>query len=397
MTTTARVSAEGIRLAMCSDTFAPQVKGVSRTLERMVQAFEHRGGAIHVETVQVPDAKPDPRVTRWESIPFWAYPQLRLAAPARAKMQASFAAFRPTLVHATTPFGIGLAARAAARASGVPFVSSYHTSFSAYLRHYNLTALDAIAWPFQRWFHNSGRRTWAPSRLVAAELEQRGFTGVGIWARGVDPARFHPRFRSAAMRAEMGARDDELVVAYVGRLAPEKGIHTAIEAMRGVSARHPGRVRFALAGDGPDEARCRATAPDGTWFAGSLGGERLSAFYASADVFVFPSTTDTFGNVVLEAMASGLPVIGPDIGATLELANGRTALTFAAADADSLAAQIERMLHDPVLRDEKRTAGLAVAAARTWDSVWDELVRDYRAVLASAASPVLSVPLDRVA
>jgi glycosyltransferase involved in cell wall biosynthesis len=398
MTTTARVSAEGIRLAMCSDTFAPQVNGVARTLERMVQAFEHRGGAIHVETVQVPDAIPDPRVTRWESVPFWAYPQLRMAAPARARMRSSFAAFRPTLVHATTPFGVGLAGRAAARVSGVPFVSSYHTSFSAYLRHYNLTALDAIAWPFQRWFHNSGLRTWAPSRLVAAELEQHGFTDVGIWARGVDPARFHPRFRSAAMRAEMGAHAHEMVVAYVGRLAPEKGVHTAIEAMRGVMARYPGRVRFALAGDGPDDARCRATAPAGTWFAGSLAGERLSAFYASADVFVFPSTTETFGNVVLEAMASGLPVVGPDVGATLELANERTALTFTAADAAALGAQVERLLHDPALRDEKRTAGLAVAASRTWDAVWDALVRDYRAVLAPAASssPV-SVALDRVA
>jgi glycosyltransferase involved in cell wall biosynthesis len=158
-------------------------------------------------------------------------------------------------------------------------------------------------------------------------------------------------------------------------------------------------VRFALAGDGPDEARCRATAPDGTWFAGSLGGERLSAFYASADVFVFPSTTDTFGNVVLEAMASGLPVVGPDVGATLELADERTALTFAAGDAAALGAQVERLLHDPALRGEKRAAGLAVAAARTWDAVWDALVHDYRAVLAPAASTPASMPvaLDRVA
>lgn len=388
----ARVSAAGLRLAIFSDTYAPQVNGVSRTLERLVAAMEHRGGMVRVETVADPLAVDDPRVVRWPSIPFWAYPQLRMSAPLRAHVTDGLAAWRPNLVHLTTPFGVGLAGRSAARALGVPLVTSYHTSFSAYLRHYHLTALDAIAWPFLRWFHNGGLRTFAPSRHVAGELTERGFNGVRLWSRGVDPLRFHPRFRLEAMRAAMGAAapgaaPDDFVVAYVGRLAPEKGVYTAIEAMRALMTREssPRRIRFALAGDGPDEVRCRELAPPGTWFAGSLGGEALSAFYASADAFVFPSTTETFGNVVLEAMASGLPVIAPDIGATLELANNVTALTFRAGDAASLAQQVARLRDDPVLHSEKRAAGLRVAAARSWDAVWDGLVRDYREALAPAA------------
>ncbi len=379
--------AAGLRLAIFSDTFAPQVNGLSRTLDRMVAAIEQRGGAVRVETVDVPEASPDPRVVRWPSIPFWAYPQLKLSAPLRSRVSPGLAAWRPTLVHATTPFGVGLAGRSAARALGVPFVSSYHTSFAAYLAHYGLNALDAVAWPFQRWFHNGGLKTFAPSQLVKQELEGHGFANVRVWSRGVDPRRFHPRFRSAAMRAEMGADDDTFVVAYVSRLAPEKGVHLAIEAMTQVLARHPGRVRFVLAGDGPAEARCRATAPAGTWFAGSLSGERLASFYASADAFIFPSTTDTFGNVVLEAMASGLPVIAADVGATLELADDLTGMTFRGGNAVSLADRVERLLADPALRAAKRASSLAVAATRTWDRVWDALFADYRETLDAGDRP----------
>lgn len=380
----ARESAAGLRLAIVTDTWAPQVNGVSRTLERLAAEVERRGGAVRVETVDDPLAAPDARVTRWPSLPFWAYPQLRMAAPLRARLLDGLAEWRPTLVHVATPFGVGLAGRAAALALRVPLVSSYHTAFSQYLAHYGLTALDAVAWPYLRWFHNGGRATFAPSRLIADELTGHGFRNVRLWSRGVDPLRFHPRFRSAEMRRAMGAEGAELVVAYVGRLAPEKGVHLAIAAMRQVRTRHGARVRFAVAGDGPDAARCRAEAPAGTWFAGPLSGERLSAFYASADAFVFPSTTETFGNVVLEAMASGVPVVAPDLGATLELAHEATALTFRAGDADSLAARVEALLADRSLREAKRAAGLAVAAARSWDAVWDGLLRDYGAARAPA-------------
>lgn len=374
------MDARDLRLAIFTDTYAPQVNGVARTLERLVQTVEARGGSVRVETVEDPEAAAeDPQVVRWPSRPFWAYPQLRMAAPRRAAVLAGLEAWRPTLIHAATPFGVGLAGRSAARALGVPLVTSYHTSFSEYLRHYGLTALDAVAWPYLRWFHNSGRRTFAPSRLVAQQLEAHGFDGVRIWSRGVDPLRFHPRFRTAEMRAAMGARADELVVAYVGRLAPEKGVHTALEAMHAVIAEHGARVRFAIAGDGPDEVRCRAMAPAGTWFAGALRGRALSEFYASADLFVFPSTTETFGNVVLEAMASGVPVIAPDTGATLELAHDATAALFRGGSAGSLGAAIDALLHNADRRAALREAGLAVAATRTWDAVWDGLLAEYRA------------------
>lgn len=355
---------------------------MARTLERLVAAVEARGGAVRVETVEDPLASPDARVQRWASAPFWAYPQLRLAAPLRGEVTERLARWKPTLIHAATPFGVGLAGRAAALALRVPLVTSYHTAFGEYLRHYGLGALDAVAWPYLRWFHNSGRRTFAPTRMVAAQLEQQGFRGVRVWGRGVDPSRFHPRFRSREMREAMGAPSDEIVVAYVGRLAPEKGVHTALLAMRRLAASPGARLRFAVAGDGPDDVRCRALAADGTWFAGALHGEELSAFYASADLLVFPSTTETFGNVVLEAMASGVPVIAPDVGATLELADHASARLFRGGDAEALGEAIESLAADPEARARYRAAGLAVASSRSWNAVWDGLLADYAEALA---------------
>lgn len=373
----------GLRLAIFTDTYAPQVNGVARTLERLVAAVEARGGAVRVETAEDPIAPRDARVQRWPSAPFWAYPQLRVAAPRRGEVTERLARWRPTLIHAATPFGVGLAGRAAATALRVPLVTSYHTSFSEYLRHYGLGALDAVAWPYLRWFHNSGRRTFVPTESVAGQLRGQGFHGLRVWGRGVDPTRFHPRFRSGEMRAAMGARGDELVVAYVGRLAPEKGVHVALEAMHRVAQTMGTQVRFALAGDGPAEARCRALAPPGTWFAGALHGAALSAFYASADLFVFPSTTETFGNVILEAMASGVPVVAPDVGATLELAGPGTARLVRGGDVSSLAQGIVALVHDSAERARLRRAGLRVASARTWAAVWDRLLAEYRDVIDS--------------
>ena len=381
--------AAGLRLAIFTDTYPPQVNGVSRTLERLVGAIESRGGAARVVTVDDPESTADPRIERWPSIPFWAYPQLRMAAPARERALDVIERWKPTLIHSATEFGVGLGGLIAARETRVPFVTSYHTHFTAYLRHYKLSALDAIGWPFLRWFHNAGRRTFAPSEIVRKELEEHGFRGTRVWSRGVDVSRFHPSWRSRALRAQLGATDDTVLVVYVGRIAPEKGIDVALEGMRQVLSRaEPGRVAFALAGDGPAENRCRREAPKGAVFTGRLSGRPLSEFYASADVFVFPSITETFGNVVLEAMASGLALIAPDWGATTELATTETALQFPADDPAALAQRVEQLVSDPSLRRRLAGAALAVASSRTWDSVFDRLVADYREAIAGSCRAV---------
>jgi glycosyltransferase involved in cell wall biosynthesis len=287
------------------------------------------------------------------------------------------------LVHAATPFGVGLGARLAAKNMGVPMVTSYHTHFAAYLRHYKLEALDGISWPFLRWFHNSGRRTYAPTEHVRRELEQQGFTNTTVWSRGIDGARFAPGHRSRAAREALGIRDDELIALYVGRIAPEKGIDVLLDAMQLVDAQQPGRVRFVVTGDGPSEEKVRATAPRGTILTGRLTGDRLSQMYASADLFVFPSETETFGNVVLEAMASGLAVIAPDRGPTTEFATTETAAQFRAGDASSLASRVLTLIPDEAGRARLGYAARREAVRHDWDQIFDGLVADYQRVIKS--------------
>jgi glycosyltransferase involved in cell wall biosynthesis len=211
----------------------------------------------------------------------------------------------------------------------------------------------------------------------------------------VESRRFNPGFRASAWRTRLGADDNTIVVAYVGRLAAEKGLDTAVAAMHRVSAGPLGsvarggrRVVFALAGDGPYAVHCRRVAPPPptTHFVGRLEGRALSEFYASADLFVFPSATDTFGNVLLEAMASGVPVIGADVGPTREILAHGGGITVPRADAGALAEAIEMLANDPGRRATIGAAGITYAASRSWDRIFDDLVADYRCVIGAHVS-----------
>jgi phosphatidylinositol alpha 1,6-mannosyltransferase len=369
-----------LRLALFTDTYPPQLNGVSRTLERLVAAVRARGGETRVYTTTDPDAtERSTDIWRRPSIPFWGYPQLRLAAPVGGHIYGDLLAWRPTLIHAATPFGMGLTGRACALRLGVPLVTSYHTSFSEYARFYHLGMLSGLGWALFRWFHNSGLRTYVPTHAIADELGRLGFARLALWGRGIETQQFHPRFRSAAWRQRLGADDDTIVIAYVGRLAAEKGLDVALSAMRRVPRE---KILFALAGDGPYADHCRRVAPDNAIFTGRIVGEELGAFYASADVFVFPSTTDTFGNVLLEAMASGLPVVAADVGPTRELLTRGGGVLVPPGDPAALAAAITALAADPARRRSLAAEGLDSARAHSWDRIFDALVADYRRVLA---------------
>jgi len=385
---------EPLRLALFTDTYPPQLNGVSRTLERLVRAVAARGGEARIYTTTDPGvqgpALSEADVWRRPSVPFWAYPQLRIAAPVLGRAYRDLRAWRPTLIHAATPFGMGLAGRSCARALGVPLVTSYHTSFNEYARYYRLGVLSGPGWAFIRWFHNGGARTYVPTRAVLEELRGLGFARLAIWGRGVETRRFSPAFRTAAWRSRLSADDNTVVVAYVGRLAAEKGLDTALAAMHRLAGRAPGsappdrtRIVFALAGDGPYADRCRRVAPPSpaTHFVGRLEGRALSEFYASADIFVFPSATDTFGNVLLEAMASGVPVIGADVGPTREILAHGGGIVVPKGDAGALAQAIEALAADPAQRAALAERGATYAASCTWDRIFDDLVGDYRCVM----------------
>ncbi len=375
-----------LRLALFTDSYSPQLNGVALLLGRLVEAVRARGATVRVYTTSDPAGAEADDVRRWPSVAFWAYPEHRLALPTQPRVRRELRAWRPTLVHAASPFGMGLAARAAARAMGVPFVTSYHTHWSAYSSFYQMGALRGTAWHYLRWFHNGGARTYCPTQAVQDELAARGFQHMALWSRGVDSARFNPSYRSPALRARLGVTDDMVLAIYVGRLGAEKGLGVALRGMREVMRAAPGRVRCAIAGDGPYTEAARKLAPEGTVFMGRLTGDALSEFYASADVFMFPSATDTFGNVLLEAMASGLPVVGADVGPTRELLAEHTGVTFAPGDAADFARQLLDLVHNGSRRGGLGRNALGFARRCTWDRVWDSLVDDYCAVTAGVSS-----------
>ncbi|HEX5831430.1 MAG TPA: glycosyltransferase family 1 protein [Gemmatimonadaceae bacterium] len=382
-----RVSARGLRLALFTDTALPQLNGVSRTLARLVDEVRRRDGAVRVFTTADPAARDRDDAVRFASVPFWAYPQLRLAWPGAARSHRELRAWRPTLVHAATPFGVGIGGRRAAHAQGIPLVTSYHTSFTAYADFYHLHAVAGPGWRFLRWFHNGGRRTFCPTHAIADELAGRGFRGTAVWGRGVDAERFAPRWRSTELRRRLGAGDDDVLVAYVGRLAAEKGLDVLLDAVARVRSSPAGaRVRFVFAGDGPYEAHSRRRAGDDA-FVGRLEGRALSELYASADLFAFPSVTDTFGNVLLEAMASGLPVIAADVAASREVLGDGGAVLVPGGDGEALADAILRLAASAGERARRARQAHAEAGRRSWDAVFDALLAEYRSLAGLDANP----------
>ena len=381
-----------VRLALFSDSYPPQLNGVALLLARLADAVRERGGAVRIFTTSDPAARPDPDISRWPSVAYWRYPEHRIALPNPWSVRRAVQEWAPTIVHAASPFGMGLAGRSAARSLGIPFVTSYHTNWLAYTGYYGLGALRGIAWPYLRWFHNGGARTYAPTHAIQDELTAHGVERTEIWGRGVDANLFHPRFRSAALRAQLGVAEDALLAIYVGRLSAEKGLGVALTGMHAVQRGARTRVVCAIAGDGPYADQYRAMAPPGTHFVGRLSGQELSTFYASADLFLFPSVTDTFGNVLLEAMASGVPAVGADVGPTRELLAGGRGVTFPQGDEAAFAAQVIALADDPDRRRALAEAAFAHAARSTWERVFDDLMADYARVIAGSASAASPAP-----
>jgi glycosyltransferase involved in cell wall biosynthesis len=246
--------------------------------------------------------------------------------------------------------------------------------------------LSGPAWQYLRWFHNGGVRTYCPTRAVKRDLTGRGFRDTALWGRGVDGALFNPSHHSRSLRERLGVTGDALLAIYVGRLGAEKGLDVALTAMHDVYRTAGRRVRFAIAGEGPYGETARRLAPENTIFMGRLAGQDLSAFYASADLFVFPSTTDTFGNVLLEAMASGLSVVAADSGPTRELLGTRRGLAFPAGDSAALARLVLELVDAPERRASLARRALHFARRTTWERVFDELITDYNLVLAGEPS-----------
>ncbi|MFA7242686.1 MAG: glycosyltransferase family 1 protein [Sulfuricellaceae bacterium] len=321
-----------LRIAVVTETWPPEINGVALTMQHMVQGLlsrNHRVQLIRPRQKTEGDFSPvegmETLLLPGFSIP--RYEELRFGFPAYFALKHAWQANPPDLVHIATEGPLGWAALNAALKLDLPVTTDFHTNFDTYSEHYGISWLrGTISWYLRR-FHNRALHTFVPNESLRRAMEAQRYRNLAVIGRGIDTVLFHPHRRSRELRHSWGASDNELVAIYVGRMAPEKNLDVVAEGFKAIRAHHHLNARMVWVGDGPARAELEAQNPDHI-FAGMKTGEELAAHYASADIFLFPSLSETFGNVTLEAMASGLAVVAYDYAAAAEyILHGHNGLT----------------------------------------------------------------------
>jgi phosphatidylinositol alpha 1,6-mannosyltransferase len=385
---------EGLRIAYFTESLYPHVDGVSRTLARLFATLETRGVEFVVFSPFVPGTEVSwsHRVRPTRFLKFPLYPDYRVSLPGGRRVPRILDEFRPTLVHVVSPTPMASWAQRLARRRGLPVVSSFHTHFVSYFRYYGrflgdpgVRALERLGWGALRRFYRRCDVVYPPSDSIITELAAHDILNTELWSRGIDLSRFSPSYRDAALRTALDADDRTPVLLLVSRLVREKDLADLVEVHRILRQREV-RHRLVLVGDGPMRDELERALPD-AHFAGHQSGEALARWYASADVFVFPSTTETLGNVVLEALASGLPAVVVDRGGPRDLVvGGETGWVARANDPVDIADRLQPLLQSPELRERMAAAGLASAAARDWEAINGGLLESYRRVVEGGAT-----------
>jgi glycosyltransferase involved in cell wall biosynthesis len=371
---------EALRVTVVTETFPPEINGVAMTLGRLVGALRAGNDVQLIRPRQGPYDAPasvpglEELLVPGVAIP--GYRQLRVGLPAAHAVERLWARRPPDIVHIATEGPLGWSVLRAARRLGLPVVSGFHTNFHRYSAHYGAGFLNRPIMGYLRRFHNATLATMVPTEALRQELASQGFRNLRVVARGVDTRLFNPARRDQRLRAQWGVTGEEPVALHVGRLAPEKNLSLVVRAFEAMRARVPAS-KLVWVGDGPQRATLARRFPHHV-FAGARSGEDLAAHYASADLFIFASMTETFGNVTLEAMSSGLAVLAYDYAAARQhVIPGRSGLLAPFGDAAAFVRIAEAMIGSPERVAGMRTAARASAESADWHTVFD----DYHSVL----------------
>ena len=370
-----------LRIAVVTETYPPEVNGVAGTVAQIVGGLRRRGHEVQLVRprqprdgapgiAQEPEARFTETLTRGVAIP--RYPELRMGLPIARRLRGDWVLERPDVVHIATEGPLGWSALSTARRLGIPVLSEFRTNFHSYMRHYGVGFLQPAVLAYLRRFHNQAACTMVPTAGLLRELEATGFHRLEVVARGVDTELFQPGRRCSDLRRMWGVLDSEPVILYVGRLAPEKNLELLGEAFARIRERVP-MARLVVVGEGPARDLARSLCPSAL-FAGRRTGEELARHYASADIFLFPSLTETFGNVTLEAMASGLAVAAFDYGAAG--ANIRTGVSGWVAPLDDRAAFIQgsvQLAMDLALARRLGQKARETAVEMGWDAILNQV------------------------
>lgn len=388
-----------LHVSVVTETYPPEINGVAITVARLVRGLRADGHAVTVTRPwQSGDhAAPHAPATAagadvlTRGIPIPRYPGLKAGLPCGRRLRRLWREQRPDVVHVATEGPLGWSAVQAARALSIPCVSEFRTNFHAYSEHYGIGFLRGLVLGYLRRFHNRCHATMAPTDSLARSLASEGFERLHVVGRGVDTGLFNPGRRSEALRRSWGAGPGDIVVLSVGRIAPEKNLGLLERSAAAIAAARPDS-RMVVVGDGP----CRA-ALQGRWpsavFVGKQRDDALAAHYASGDLLLFPSLTETYGNVTLEAMASGLGVVAFDYGAAAEaIQHGRSGwLAPRGDDSAFVAAAVRAATHAGELACA-RTAAAAESARLGWGRVLEDLVAVYRHAIRDGLQPGQRAP-----
>ncbi|MFZ2124914.1 MAG: glycosyltransferase family 1 protein [Rhodoferax sp.] len=367
-----------LRVAIVTETYPPEVNGVAMTLGRIVAALLQRGHVVQLlRPRQFDEVSPSEQVdleqVLFRGMPIPTYPELRVGFPSRSRLLKLWKQKRPDIVHVVTEGPLGWSAVNAAHVLHLPVSSSFHTNFQSYSRYYGMGWFRTLIEGYLRRLHNRTLATMVPTRAMMQDLQALAFDRVTLLARGVETRQFSADKRSQGLRERWGVGADDLVIMNVGRLAKEKNIGVVVAAFKAIAHRLP-TARLVFVGDGPERKQLKENCPTAI-YAGVQQGEALAMHYASADVFLFPSLTETFGNVVPEALASGLAVVSYDRAAARELIT--TELNGVAvpgnAEIDFIEAALSLALNRQRQSTMRKNAAASVAHLH-WDAIYDRFV-----------------------
>ncbi len=395
-------SSAPLQIALVTETYLPEVNGVAITIGRMVQGLRQRGHRIHL--IRPRQFKQDIsaqettyRETLVSGMPIPGYPELKSGLPAKGLLTRLWKQQRPDVVHIATEGPLGWSALSAARKLNIPVSTDFHTNFHSYTQHYGIGLLKKPIAAYLRHFHNKAACTMVPTVSLQQQLEHEGYKNVLVVSRGVDTELFHPAKRSQTLRASWGADDSTPVVMLVSRIAAEKNLHVVIQAFEQMRLVNPS-ARLVMVGDGPARAELQKQHPH-VIFAGMKTGEELARHYASGDVFLYPSLTETYGNVTVEAMASSLATIAYDYAAARQhIHHDMNGLLVPFDDTGAFVIQAKALI-----TDMERVQKLRHAARQTVESLtWEHIMGQMEAVLLDTVSsqgvkhgnPELSVATD---
>ncbi len=377
MTQTTQPNRRQQHITIVSETFPPEINGVANTLRHLCQGLMQRGHRVSVvrprqrhevtgSTASAGDALFNEELVV-PGLPLPGYADLRFGIASSRRLARLWQNERPDAVYVATQGPLGLAAVSAARRVGIPVSSGFHTNFHQYSRYYGVGALERILCAYGRWFHNRTDITLVPTRKMQQVTRAMGISATGLWSRGIDSHRFSPHKRDNELRRQWGLAPNDRAVIYVGRLAPEKNLRLAVACYERIRGLHP-NSRFVLVGDGPLRRELSERHPE-YLFCGIRRGEALAKFYASGDLFLFPSKTDTFGNVVLEAMASGLAVVAFDDAAASEhIRNEENGMKVALDDDEGFVDCALRLADQPTLLGRLRNQARLDALELNWSA-----------------------------